>query len=163
MSTNNKVLDSAFFDISNGGIFLSIEQDGEEEGSNYHLGASIRALGVGVTVQIPMHNQHLVGYLHHITGKLLKRMSIAEDKGYPVPHSGETHIVDGAESQYKFVGEFDTPEHSAGIRRVPVPNATGALPPPNMEWMVGKTVEYIHSVMHEAKETGRTPAEIAAD
>jgi hypothetical protein len=37
----------------------------------------------------------------------------------------------------------------------------GALPPPEHEWMVGKTVEEIEAVQKEAELTGKSPAEVA--
>jgi hypothetical protein len=38
----------------------------------------------------------------------------------------------------------------------------GALPPPGMEWMIGKTVREIEAIHAEAEATGKTSAEVAA-
>ena len=38
----------------------------------------------------------------------------------------------------------------------------GALPPPGMEWMMGRTVAEIDAILDEADETAKEPAEVAA-
>lgn len=38
----------------------------------------------------------------------------------------------------------------------------GAMPPPGMEWMLGKTVQEIEAINAEATATGKTTAEVAA-
>jgi hypothetical protein len=37
----------------------------------------------------------------------------------------------------------------------------GALPPPGMEWMMGKTVEEIEAIRYEADITGKETSEVA--
>lgn len=40
--------------------------------------------------------------------------------------------------------------------------ALGAMPPPSMQWMMGKTVREIQAIRAESEATGKTLAEVAA-
>lgn len=40
--------------------------------------------------------------------------------------------------------------------------AFGALPGPDHEWMIGKTIEEIEAIQAEARETNKPAAEVAA-
>lgn len=42
------------------------------------------------------------------------------------------------------------------------PRAMGAMAPPGMEWMIGRSVEQINQIRKEAEVTGKSTAEVAA-
>lgn len=104
------LLEKANFHICNSGVNLSIvyepsEHDKEEMAwSLYHLEAEILAFGIPLSVTVPLGSPEMVWWLHHVTGKVLKRMMSAVGKGrhYHLDHPGRIVVDDSKECDFAF-------------------------------------------------------------
>jgi len=104
------LLEKANFHICNSGVNLSIvhepfDDDKEEMAwSLYHLVAEIQAFGIPLSVTVPLGSPEMVWWLHHVTGKVLKRMMTSVGKGrhYHLDHPGRIVVEDGNEREFAF-------------------------------------------------------------
>lgn len=105
-----QILESAYFHTGNGGLVLNVvesEYGSYKDGArNFELEASFSHHAIGISTTFPLGSMEVVGWLHDMTGRLLKVMADtpteARHFAFDYHPEGEVRVENGVANEYKF-------------------------------------------------------------
>jgi hypothetical protein len=134
MTTVIQTIESAYFHWGNGGLGLKVQQADQESEqtpdtiwTTYQLKVEARHHGACFDFSFPLGSSEIVGWLHEVTGRLLKRMQTKRDKARNTAFIGgwcRLDIEDGKPADVHFEWKDGTlvrfkpvPQEQAGQQR----------------------------------------------
>lgn len=114
--TKTTTIEAAGFHLGNGGLNLSVTEHEYEYELNedspsrtltsYMMGVSLNHHGAEVHFEFPLGSLEVVGWLHEMTGRLVKRMATKNRGGrnytFDYVKHGSATVEDGKEVDYSF-------------------------------------------------------------